>query len=68
MTKTLKAPSAEQVQRLREQSRLTASAFGELVYVEQATVYAWEAGRRQCPLSTWELLLVYFGKAEPRRA
>ena len=63
----IKPPTAKQVESLRRRADMTAEAFGQLVYVEPATVYAWEKGRRQCPASAWELLLVYFGKAEPRR-
>jgi DNA-binding transcriptional regulator YiaG len=62
----MKAPTPEQVIKLRKQSGLTAAAFGALVYVDGAAVYSWEAGRRGCPLTTWELLLIYFGRANPR--
>jgi len=68
MPKSLKQPTPEQVQRLRESAGMTASEFAELVYCEAPTVYAWESGRRQCPISSWELLLIYFGKTTPRRA
>lgn len=64
---TIKAPTPEQVTSLRAEFEMTAADFGEIVYAEGATVYAWESGRRQCPVLTWEVLMVYFGKAEPRR-
>lgn len=65
--KPITSPTPAQVERLRRRSGLTAQEFGALVYVEAATVWAWEKGRRQCPPSAWELLLIYFGQAEPRR-
>jgi DNA-binding transcriptional regulator YiaG len=67
MDMNIKPPTARQVERLRSTSGLSAEAFGEIVYVGAPAVYSWEKGRRQCPLSAWELLLIYFGKAEPRR-
>jgi DNA-binding transcriptional regulator YiaG len=68
MNTKIKPPTAKQVGRLRTASGLSAEAFGQIVYVGAAAVYAWEKGRRHCPLSAWEMLLIYFGKAEPRRA
>ena len=67
-TMNIKPPTAKQVERLRSTSGLSAEAFGQIVYVGAAAVYAWEKGRRHCPLSAWEMLLIYFGKAEPRSA
>lgn len=65
--KPITSPTPLQVEKLRNKSGLTAEAFGALVYAERNTVYSWEKGRRECPPATWELLLIYFGKAQPRR-
>lgn len=59
-------PTQYDVAQLRHESRLSARAFGELVYASESSVQAWEAGRRTCPPASWELLQVYFGKQRPR--
>jgi len=65
---TVVRPTATQVAALRQRCGLSAEAFGALVYCTAATVYGWEAGRRNCPAAEWELLRVYFGLAKPRIA
>lgn len=66
MTEPLIEPTAQDVAALRAQHALTAVEFGRLAHVSAATVYAWETGRRACPLQPWELLQIYFGKTRPR--
>lgn len=62
----MKHPTPQQVAQMREDARMTQREFGELVNASPAAVQSWEAGRRACPLNTWELLLIYFGKQAPR--
>jgi len=62
-----KAPTAEQVRALRNESGLSADRFGALVGVTGRGVFRWEQGDAKCPASTWELLLIGFGKIKPRR-
>jgi DNA-binding XRE family transcriptional regulator len=65
-THKLTAPTAQEVAQLRADAGLSTHDFAQLVYASVASVQAWEAGRRQCPLPSWELLQVYFGKAPAR--
>ena len=62
----VRTPTPDEVRDLRTAHFLTAEQFAEIVYAATSTVYAWEHGRRDCPLTTWELLLIYFGRAQPR--
>lgn len=63
----IKSPTPAQVIALRKRFKMTAQEFADIVYMTQDSVYSWEAGRRQCPPAVWELLLIFFGKAQPRR-
>lgn len=56
------------VKALRDAVQYTAEDFGAIVYVDAATVYAWETGRRNCTPLAWEFLQVYFGKKAQRTA
>lgn len=61
-------PHPIEVADLRKEAGLSAADFGALVYASAGAVNSWEAGRRGCPCATWELLLIYFGKAPARVA
>ena len=67
LTQRVSRPLPEQVRALRQTVHFTLAEFGEIVYVSPRTVVSWEAGTRVCPPATWELLLLYFDRAAPRR-
>lgn len=64
----LNEPTAQEVAKLRSEAGLSAIDFGAIVYASAGAVNSWESGRRGCPLASWELLLIFFGKASPRVA
>lgn len=49
-------PTPAQVVKLREDSGLTQTDFGALVYKGLRTAQDWESGERRMPPDTWELL------------
>jgi hypothetical protein len=63
----VKSPAPEQVRALRQAVNFTLAQFGEVVYATARTVNSWESGHRTCPPASWELMLLYFGRAAPRR-
>lgn len=62
----LREPTPQEVIALRQASGMSCTEFGALVHVSEASVYAWESGRRGCSVACWELLLIYFGLSRAR--
>lgn len=60
-------PTPEEVKALRTEAGLTQNAFAEIARASPAALQSWEQGRKACPVNTWEVLLVYFGKVPPRQ-
>ena len=48
-------PTVDEIKRLRAQTRLSLTAFGQMLNVNGRVVTYWESGQRNMPASTWEL-------------
>ena len=51
-------PTADAIKALRAQSGLSQPAFGALIGASLRTVQDWEAERRNCPQSKYDLLVI----------
>jgi DNA-binding transcriptional regulator YiaG len=57
----MKTPSPDTVRTLRTSLQLTQKEAADLAHVSTRAWQWWESGKREMPISTWELLVIKAG-------